>query len=368
MTELMDAHKEWRFRPASERYATLAEMHAVTEARRQASRESRVRTGNGGLRFEADPDAQPGQDLVIRGEGTSLVPTAWSLEQLSWAYHVPGLSQMVGKQPAQLAAQNLNWAVRNTSAEEMVMLWANGGNGIIRGFNTTTYTRLWDADVIGWLRSATADETNGWHRPPAMTDGRYPSGYYSSDRDIFVFMINDENRIDDGSDKGLGRGVIVRNTEVNGLGFHFRGFLYEHVCGNHIVWGAQQLFDFRAWHMGSDIGQRVSVKLYKAMGEYLNSSAAEQQAVITLARGKSIGKTPAEAIKFLTAKPVEFNKTQADQIVTNAVAVGDDPTNLWALVNSATALSQQLFAHANQRQDFDVRAGKILDLVATKVV
>ncbi len=41
-----------------------------------------------------------------------------------------------------------------------------------------------------------------------------PAGLYASNHDMFAFLINEENRIDDGSDSGLSRGVFFENSEV----------------------------------------------------------------------------------------------------------------------------------------------------------
>ena len=41
-----------------------------------------------------------------------------------------------------------------------------------------------------------------------------PAGIYASDHDMFAFLVNEEYRIDDGSDGGLARGFFVQNSEV----------------------------------------------------------------------------------------------------------------------------------------------------------
>jgi len=41
-----------------------------------------------------------------------------------------------------------------------------------------------------------------------------PAGIYASDHDMFSFLVNEEYRIDDGSDGGLARGFFVQNSEV----------------------------------------------------------------------------------------------------------------------------------------------------------
>ncbi len=351
---LFEAHKQWRERPADERFWTLRELHETTLARREASVASRVSVRD--LKFDSI-----GENVTIVGQHNASVPSNWAFNQLCKLVDVPAAHY--AEMPAQLVAQNLNWAVSRAPRDTMSMLWANGQTpGITRCFTTTYYHRLWDSDIIGWLRRMTQDETNGWKRPRAHTDDQYPSGIYGGDRNIFVFLVNDENRIDDGSDGGLGRGFFCWNSEVYGLSFGFKAFLYRYVCGNHIVWGAEELFDLRMIHAGNTMSNRAEREFNRVINAYLDAPASEEQKVIDAARVKVIGSTTNDAVKFLIDSPAHFTRSDANSIVNHAETLGTDPTNLYNLVNAATNLSQNK-KHADARNDMDRKAGRLLEVV-----
>lgn len=354
---LFEAHRQWRDRPADERFESLAQMHAITLARRNASVESRVRMGQ--VKFEANPEVN---DLVLAGAQSVAIPSNWAFYQLSQMLDVP--NEYIRRLPPELAALNLNHAakVRAATNGDVSMVWANHNTpGIVRCFTGLGYQRLWDSDVIEWLRQMTQDEQNGWHRPPAR--GGLPSGLYAGDRNMFAFLVNDDRRIDDGSAEGLGRGFFCWNSEVRQMSFGFKAFLYRYVCGNHIVWGAQELFTIRMAHIGEGMNARALRELNRVIGAYVDSSPEADQAVIDAARVKVIAPNVEGAVDWLSSKKVGFKPTEAEEIVTNVVALGKDPTNLWELVNSATSLSQDKFKFADGRSAYDTKAGKMLQVV-----
>jgi len=359
---LFRAHREWRDRPADERYSTLKAVHEAVLARRKASVASKVDPSS--LRAEAQTDPSSGStELMVLGpSGKPAVPSHWAFSQLCSYADAP--AAWFRKLPADMAAFNLSYALQHSVRQQLEMVWANGETpNTIRCFNTPDYTRLWDEVLVQWVRKATNDESNGWHRPPAKTDNQYPSGYYAGDRNIFLFCVNDTNRIDDGK-QGLGRGFFCWNSEVRQMAFGFEAFLYEFVCGNHIVWGTHKLFAFKMAHLGEHMVDKAADKLRRALGMYLNAGATQEQRTIDAARRQVLAPNKMGVVELLSSRRVGFNLRESEAIVSQAETDGDDPTLLWSVVNGATALSQTRIRHADERTAWDRRAGKLLDLVA----
>lgn len=364
--QLFEAHRQWRDRAPDERFASLKDLHEMVLARRQASVQSRVRIPD--LRFEY---AQDLKEVVTVGSNSVAVPTHWAFTQLcDYVSADARWLRRVGSGPTadlDLVARNLNWATQNAPRDTMAMLWANGGRpGVVRCFTTLAYSRLWDADVVRWLREMTQDESNGWHRPPAYTDDKYPSGIYGSDRNVFVFLVNESNALHDG-DKPLNRGFFCWNSEVKQMSFGFKAFIYDRTCGNHIVWGAEELFNIRMVHIGEHITERASREISRILGAYINAPTQADQAIIDRARVKQIASTKEEAVEWLTSgKHRAMRWSQHDAVeLTDFVEkeLGADPTNLWKLVDGATRLSQTKTTHTDERTTLDRRAGQLLEVV-----
>jgi hypothetical protein len=73
---------------------------------------------------------------------------------------------------------------------------------------------------------------------------------YASDRDMFVFLADEENRIElpgrrAGRSGSFARGFFVWNNEVGKTSLGAGFFLFDYVCSNRIVWGADQYTEVR---------------------------------------------------------------------------------------------------------------------------
>jgi len=129
-------------------------------------------------------------------------------------------------------------------------LWArDNGLGVpagseLRAATGPAYGRIWDADSL--TRSSSARR---WRLRALARAGRVRQPHhchqenttlFASDRDMFVFLADEDRRIEvpdrrNGSGGSMARGFFVWNSEVGdktlGLGF----FLFDYVCQNRIV-------------------------------------------------------------------------------------------------------------------------------------
>ena len=192
-----------------------------------------------------------------------------------------------------------------------------------------------------------------------------PAGLYASDHDCFIFMVNEESRIDDGSDGGLSRGFFVTNSEVGASALKITKFLYRHVCGNHIVWDAKDVQELRIVHRGSN-DRRFGYRFQYELRQYAGESAAKDQARVTAAKGTLLGTTKDEVIdklfgmKLLPKARLEAAYEHACQ-ESDLRSTGTSPRSVWGMVQGVTALSQKE-AFTDARVELDRAAGKILSI------
>lgn len=362
--ELYQANEQWQNRPPDECYPSLKALGAACDQRRTDGKTHRIRTSQ--MAFHRNEDLNA---LTMVGSNVELVPTHWAFGQVCEFLKADSAwLRKVGSGAGadlNLVAANLNWAARNSEREDLAMLWQHTKDpAVMRAVTSLGYARLWDADVVTWLRQMTQDESNGWQRPPSIKDDEAPRGIYGGDRNIFVFLTNESVAIDDGK-KGMYRGFFCWNSEVRQMSFGFNAFLYEKVCGNHIVWGAKELFNLRMVHVGEKLTERVKRELMMVISKYINSSAEGDQAVINAARAYTVGKNAAEAVAWLTEArrgKGAWKPAQAVEIVKAAEVAGDDPTILWNLVFHITQLNQRI-KHADERTARDRAAGELLNAV-----
>ena len=73
---------------------------------------------------------------------------------------------------------------------------------------------------------------------------------------MFLFLVDGNRSLDDptdGSQAGLFRGFMLRNSDVGAAALSLDLFLFRAVCANHIIWGFHHVAGFRRRHIGASI-------------------------------------------------------------------------------------------------------------------
>jgi hypothetical protein len=175
-------------------------------------------------------------------------------------------------------------------------------------------------------------------------------------------LVNEANRINDGSDDGVSRGFFVWNSEVGDKVLGIMSFLYKHVCGNHIVWGAKNVNEIRIRHIGA-ADSKAWMQLAVEVKRYAESSASDLEAQIASARRYQIAATKEDVLDKLFKARISTQAVLADayEIAEKHVDTDGAPTTAWGMVNGMTRLSQQS-TYADKRNEIDRAAGKILEI------
>jgi hypothetical protein len=381
---LYKASNQWANRPADERFWTVEEMVQACLQYRQASAAATAAYGD--LRVEA----RDGDLHLVGRTGIPARLTHWSFGQLSQRAGAP--ASYLRKLPATLTAQNINHGLKAHADGESVRLLLQRANGIestmLRAITSERYTRIWNHEIGERLLDLVK---GGWVIPPAMPvvydhrmrvatvedcgpytyvkpgDTIAPAGVYASDHDMFVFLINPERQIHDGSPDGLFRGFFCWNSEVGAASFGVMAFLFKGVCHNHIVWGAEGVFELRIRHIG-DADERAFRQLQVELNKYADSSASDIEAKIEASRKVVLGATKEEVVNELFGiarqRRVPVTLKALDSAYDVAVARSEDygdPRTLWGMVNGLTEQSQEL-GFADKRVDADRAAGRLLEV------
>ncbi len=303
MTELMQAHRQWMSRAADERFTSLLDMQAFKRRLRDNSR-SQVISSRG---LSVRPVEDDARALEIMGYGNGLpaaAPTHWSFGQLC-GLASPGNSPASyfreTQMPAPMIADCLNYNLRFTRGVEDigVLLTTNEDSSVneLRSVNGPNYGRIYDAEVVDTLVDRFGDGVSGQWRVPGEFGNRVTitkdnTTLFASDRDIFVFLADEENRIElpnrrPGRFGSFARCFFVWNSEVGkttlGAGF----LLFDYVCCNRIIWGADQYTEVRIRHT-KGAPDRWLEEVTPVLREYSQASAKPVVQAIEDARNKRI--------------------------------------------------------------------------------
>ena len=386
MENLKQANNQWANRPADERFWDLPELIAARKASAQSSVEKLVPTAS---LYVTELD---GGIALHGGAGNPALLTHFAFGQLCQDIGAPAgyLRQL----PARLATECLREGLssdRRVTANDASLLLQQNGKLYLRAITSDKYARIWDWQIAEALAN---NLPVGWRVPPARPAGATaertrpateldvlrlqipglsinvgdtisPAGLYAGDRDMFIFMVNEENAIVDNGTV-LGRGFFLWNSEVGSRSFGISTFLYDAVCGNHIVWGARNIKEVTLRHIGS-ANDRAFLSLRMDLVEYANSSVGADAARIKIARSFMFGSTKQEAvgalISMIASKRIQLTQGQLNSAYDIALESSryGAPGSLWGMVNGLTELSQRS-EYADKRVTIDRAAGKLLEV------
>lgn len=365
MTTLMQASRQWSSRPADERFVSLLEMGAKFGWQREHSRSAVVSTRGITLAPSAADNTRGLQAIGPQGNPAEL--THWSFGQLSQlaGMHVPTMRKL----PAPIAADAVNYGLKfDRDVADVGLLLTQNGHLELRAATGPNYGRIWNADIVEALINRFGDGvTPGGFKVPGEFGQDVPvtrenTTLYGSDRDLFVFLADETNRIEmhdrrDGKSGSLARGFFVWNSEVGSQSIGAAFFLFDYVCCNRIVWGATGFKEIRLRHTKSAPDKWLE-QIAPVLADYSNASAKPVEETIKAAQQKRIDD---DLDAFLKNR---FSGTQVTAIKAAHEREENRPIEtLWDAVTGITAFAKTV-EYQDDRVLIEREAGKVLDLVA----
>ena len=361
---LMQASRQWSSRPADQRFTSLTDLHAAVVHHREVAAEQKgVALRN--LRVTTEQD---GSGIVHPVLGTNTTDktakfTHFSFGQLARRVGAP--ASYLRNLSAGLASANLNEGIRKGVADDAsdnTMLFAQNGELVLRAITSDKYTRIWNSDVTSRLIKLTEDAPE-WQPAPAAFDGS--RGLYASEKDIFAFMVDDDRRIFETlPGGGLSRGFFISNSEVGDASFSLTTFLYQYVCGNHMVWGAQGVKNIRIPHIG-DADTRAFRNITVELRKYANESAAADEAKIEKMTRYAFKGTKDEVLDTIFK---QIGQAIPKGTIGDAIAIGDKsedrygtPRTVFSIVSGLTEIARDK-VNADERVKLEKAAGKVAQI------
>jgi hypothetical protein len=363
---LTAASRQWASRPSDERFTSLLDLQDHVNTQRNRSRGKIV--SSRGVTAQPDPNS-PHQGLVIVGkEGHAANPSHFAFGQLANLAGAP--AGYLRGLPAPLAADCINYGLkveRDISDVGLLLRRETEGNIGLVAATGPKYGRIWNSDVVNALVDRVGDGVTGDWRVPgefgkAVEVTKANTTLYAGDRDMFVFLADEQNRISipnrrNGESGSLARGFFVQNSEVGSSAFVVSTFLFDYVCCNRIVWGARDVTELRIRHTAAAPDKWLEEAL-PVLEAYAHSSATPVEAQLQAAQQRKIDNVES----FLKSR--NWNAS----LIAKAQAAHEDEEGrpvetLWDVVCGATAYAKSI-EHQDTRVSVERAAGNLLDLVA----
>lgn len=352
--ELFHANEQWSTRPADERFTSLEAMHSATLAYAESAREKSVPWSD--LRVEA-----AGRDLSLIGKaGTPAALTHYAFGQLSARIGAPAgyLRQL----PATLAAQNLNHGLKERGNDVAQLLFHQNGGLLLRAATSDKYSRIWNHEVIERLIDVSARHdlmpARATIRATSFGQTGEERALFASGHDMFAFLMTRERGVIDPMGQEMFRGVIAINSEVGAAALKIMSFYFRDICGNFIIWGAEQIAEISLRHVG-DIRRgwnnaQVSVR------RYLDGAASLETAKFQEMTREIAGSKDEVLDKVFGLRINELSRKAIGEAYDAVVVPEDGAANtVWGLAQGVTRISQKE-TFADERHKLDKGAGKLL--------
>jgi hypothetical protein len=349
---LVEAHRQWASRPPDERFANLDDLLEYTGRRKRASIED-IRQLKG-LRLYGTM----GGALTLNGSMQTSLLTNWAFTQLCQQAGAP--SGYLKTLTPEITAQCLEYGINLNGVESKILIRKNDfieenkPQNIVSAFTSPNYGRIWDYDAVEAIMQAIKGGT--WHTPPS--DSLENSGLYASDRDMFVFLVCDETTIEIGNAK-LGRGFFCWNSETGAATFGLTTFLFNYICGNHIVWGAEQVEELRIIHRNRALNHFYADAV-PVMNRFIDNRQIDDAIIGSVSRAMEnrLGNTQEEVLKRL--QPDQFTKSEIEKAWEYGIAEGDDVRTTWGIIQGLTAYARNM-PFIDKRVNLERRAGALLN-------
>lgn len=363
---------EWFSRPDDERYLSLSALYDAVRGRADCATARTVETRT--LRVEASRDDAERMTLLVPGRDEPVAPTHWSFGQMCSLIGAPAgyLRQL----PAPLAGINMQHGLLSHRAELVKTLEAEDGRIELRAVTGPDYGRIWDHELVAAVMRIAGDGTGDtrWKVPglldwSSMTHNPFvevtkdTTTLYASDRDVFLFLVDDTHpieagRLPNGEPDLYFRGFYCWNSEVGSKTLGMASFYLRAVCMNRNIWGAEGFEEISIRH-SKFAAHRFAHQAAPALERFATSSPAPFVAGIKAACEAIVAHKDEDRETFLRKRG--FSKPETDKIIATVLdEEGRPPESIFDFVQGITAFARTK-PHQDARLELETKAKVLLE-------
>ncbi len=364
---------EWFKRPVDERYLSLTDLHSSVKQRSARSKTRVVESET--IRVEASRDNPERLTLMLPGSDAPIASTHWSFGQLASLVGAP--ATYLRQLPAALAGINLQYGLTSHRAEQVKTLEIENGRLELRAVTGPDYGRIFDHELVEAVQKIAGNGTGDtrWKVPgvldwstsiynPHADITKDTTTLYASDRDVFLFLVDDLNPIEagklpDGSPDIFFRGFYCWNSEVGARTLGIASFYLRAVCQNRNIWGVEDFEEITIRH-SKYAASRFALEAEPALLQFAESSPMPFVNGIKAARERIVARDDEDRATFLRKRG--FSKAETTKIIDTVLTEeGHPPASIFDFVQGITRVARDK-QHQDVRLEMEGKAKKLLDL------
>ena len=363
---------EWFSRPDDERFLSLTDLYDVVRAR--ADRATTRVVDSKAIRVEARSDSPERLSLMVPDEERPVAPTNWAFGQLCSLVGAP--ASYLRELPAALAGINLQHGLVAHRGEQVKLLQTDDGRTELRAATGPEYGRIWDYELVEAVMKIAGDgvgqtrwkvpgvlDWSNMHYNPYVDVTRDTTTLYASDRDVFIFLVDDTHPIEAGKlpngDPDLYfRGFYCWNSEVGAKTLGMATFYLRAVCMNRNLWGVENFEEVKIRH-SKFAANRFAHEAAPALEHFADSSPMPFLNGIKTARERIVARKDEDRETFLRKRG--FSKAETAKIVATVLnEEGRPPETIYDFVQGITAFARTR-TNQDSRLELEGKARKLLE-------
>jgi hypothetical protein len=366
---------EWFSRPDDERFLSLNDLADMVRRRSERSRTRVVESAL--IHVEASRDNPERLALILPGDAAPVAPTHWSFGQLASLVGAP--AAYLRQLPAPLAGINLQYGLTSHRAEQIKTFEGDEGRVELRAVTGPDYGRIYDHELVEavqriagngvgdtrWKVPGVLDWSTGIYNPNVDVS-RDTTTLYASDRDVFLFLVDDRNpieagRLPNGEPDLYFRGFYCWNSEVGAKTLGMASFYLRAVCQNRNLWGVEEFEEITIRH-SKYAASRFAHQAAPALQTFAESSPVPFLNGVKAARQRIVARNDEERGDFLRKRG--FSKAEAGKIIEAVLTEeGRPPESILDFVQGITAIARRK-QHQDARLDMEAKGKKLMDRAA----
>ncbi len=376
---------QWFSRPDDQKFLSLDAMlnFKKTDARQMTSRT--VDTHKIKIVGDVDPENPSRGDIFIeytdddRREHLN-TPTNWSFGQLSQLAGAP--SGYLRDLPAPIAADCIQWGLKHNRGKELIKVFGQQNEGgELRAATGPDYGRIYDWEILEPIKQLVDASGGQWKIPGMMTGSRnglavyYPdvpvsletTNSFASDRDVFVFLVNDRNPIEvgklaNGEPDLMFRGFYAWNSETGSKTAGIAAMYLRGVCMNRNLWGVENFHEIKIRHTKFSPSP-FAAESRPALQSFAQGATSTFVEGVQAAKAAKIAADDDERLDFLTKRAGLSGRMARAANARHLAEEGRPVETVWDLPLIHLSIARDV-PHQDSRIEVERKAGAILDKVA----
>lgn len=376
---------QWLARPHDQRFLSLDDLFDAKKKFWDGAWQQRANTNDFELYAPEPENPSDFHRISVRGikvdrgetiDAVEVTPTHWGFQQLCGLAKLP--AKLMRELPTQIGKDMFNWRLQHAREVEAVKLY--GSTELLYAATGPEYGRIPDYEVADAVREIAGSGRGEmrWKIPGVMnwSDHTYnpeapvtldSTTLYASDRDIFMFLVDDRNPIEvgklqNGDPDLMFRGFFVQNSEMGARSLKIAAFYLRGVCMNRCLWGVEGFEEIKLSHTRMAPSRWVQMAR-PALTSFAEGSSDKLIAGVQAAKDARIADDDEKALDFLKARSA-FSGAQAKNILARGLEEEGRPVrSAWDFAQAITAEARSL-PYTDERQAWELEAGRILDKAA----